>query len=73
MSYDGETCQDCGVPVVFFIGQTYWHAKHALWNLVMGGPRATDDPGGVVCPRCFTVRCDKLGIFIHWEAVEGTG
>ena len=35
-----------------------WWADHALWNLVMGGPTAKDDPGGIVCPRCFMIRAE---------------
>lgn len=66
MAYDGEICQECGLPVALGIGRTYWYAPNELWNLVMGGPEATDDPGGSLCPRCFTIECDKQGIHIHW-------
>lgn len=61
MAYDGEICQDCGLPVALGTG-TYWDAPNELWSFVMGG----DDPGGILCPRCFTLRCEKLGIHIYW-------
>lgn len=69
MAYDGEICRDCGLPVSLGIGGTYWHAPNELWNLVMGGPDATDDPGGCLCPACFTRECERQGIEIHWHAV----
>lgn len=30
-----------------------WRAPNDLWNLVMGGPNAKGDPGGMLCPNCF--------------------
>lgn len=30
-----------------------WFAPHHIWNIVMGGPDAADDPGGMLCPTCF--------------------
>ena len=51
---DGDTrCQECH--------QTYapWFAPNDIWNEVMSGPEgATEDPGGYLCPRCFTLRAD---------------
>ena len=49
-------CQDCGGrnPV--------WFAPNYLWNFVMGGPGTKDDPGGFVCPNCFTVRAEVAGL-----------
>ena len=48
MPTDGEMpCQECGGP------NPAWFAPHELWNRVMGGPDAKDDPGGIVCPLCF--------------------
>lgn len=28
----------------------------------MGGPDARGDPGGMLCPRCFTLRAEAAGI-----------
>jgi hypothetical protein len=39
-----------------------WYAPSPLWNLVMGGPEATDDPGGMLCPGCFIDRAESAGI-----------
>lgn len=33
-----------------------WWTDHEIWNSVMGGPGATDDPGGLLCPTCFLQR-----------------
>jgi hypothetical protein len=54
-SSDG-LCEDCGrrVPV--------WFAPNALWNRVKGGPEATDDPGGLLCPCCFIRRAETTGV-----------
>jgi len=49
-------CQDCGRPY------PAWFAPHEVWNLVMGGPIATDDPGGLLCPTCFLIRADREGV-----------
>ena len=68
MSYGGEICQECGLPVSLGIGGTFWNAPNDLWNLVMGGPEAKDDPGGTLCPRCFTLACRAQGIHISWRA-----
>jgi hypothetical protein len=46
-SGDDGPCQVCGQPY------PPWRADHTLWNLVMGGPDATDDPGGMLCPNHF--------------------
>lgn len=69
MAYSGEICQECGLPVSLGIGGTYWSAENDLWNYVMGGPDATDDPGGTLCPRCFTTKCNELGIYVYWSPV----
>lgn len=45
---DGDTrCQQCGQP------NPIWWADNAQWNATVGGPDATDDPGGVLCPTCY--------------------
>lgn len=49
-------CQDCRRANVI------WFAPSAIWNLVMGGPDARDDPGGIVCPPCFIVRAHRAGV-----------
>lgn len=49
-------CDDCGIP------NPTWFAPSPLWNLVMGGPDATDDPGGYICPACFIVRAENAGV-----------
>lgn len=50
------TCDDCEQPY------TVWFAPSPIWNFVMGGPEAKDDPGGMLCPRCFTLRAEAVGI-----------
>lgn len=60
-----KVCGDCGGhnPV--------WFAPSPLWNLVMGGPQATGDPGGIVCPVCFIRRAEASGIEpTAWEVRE---
>lgn len=46
-------CQECGGR------NPAWFADHTLWNLVMGGPEAKDDPGGILCPTCFVARAGE--------------
>lgn len=52
-SGDDGPCRTCGdhYPT--------WRAPNDLWNLVMGGPEATDDPGGMLCPNCFLRLADE--------------
>lgn len=47
-------CQECGRPY------PPWVARNEVWNLVMGGPEATDDPGGLMCPGCFLIKADDI-------------
>lgn len=81
--YAFEICDRCGRPSARSLGplareagypgpvpQTYWFAQSYLWNLVMGGPSMTDDPGGVLCPSCFTQAADDAGKPIGWVAAE---
>lgn len=57
---DGDTvCQNCGQP------NPIWFAPNEVWNRIVGGPDATDDPGGVLCPCCFMAKGDD-GIVV-WE------
>lgn len=39
-----------------------WFAPNRLWNLVIGGPEAKDDPGGFYCPVCFILRAEAAGV-----------
>ena len=48
------TCDDCAADYAV------WFAPNDLWNLVMGGSEQRDDPGGMLCPRCFTNRADRI-------------
>ncbi|MAG25057.1 hypothetical protein CMI47_05695 [Candidatus Pacearchaeota archaeon] len=45
---------DCGHP------NPIWFADNELWNAVMGGDGATDDPGGVLCPTCFMLKAGEV-------------
>ncbi len=55
-------CDDCQQ------GYAVWFAPSPIWNFVMGGPEAKDDPGGMLCPRCFTLRAEASGIIpTAWE------
>lgn len=49
-------CDDCSQP------NPVWFAPSPIWNLVMGGPDASDDPGGIVCPNCFIQRAEQGGL-----------
>jgi len=61
--YDSELCHECGRPYYSSIGDTWWHADDGLWNKITGGP------DGLLCPPCFTRKCNELGILIYWEPV----
>ncbi len=45
---------DCGHP------NPIWFADNELWNAVMGGEGAKDDPGGVLCPTCFMLKAGEV-------------
>lgn len=47
-------CDDCQQPY------GCWFADNDVWNYVIGGPAAKDDPGGMLCPRCFTIRAEVV-------------
>ena len=49
-------CQECHRP------NPVWFAPNRLWNFVMGGEAATDDPGGFLCPCCFIQKAEAQGI-----------
>lgn len=61
------TCDECRQPYA------PWFTDNAVWNYVVGGPAATDDPGGMLCPRCFTLRAEsKYGFPPVWRvALDG--
>ncbi len=65
---DGDSrCQECGHP------NYPWYADDEVWNLVMGGPGATDDPGGVLCITCFAHRMYRQGLGRLWTMVVDQG
>lgn len=51
---DIETCQGCG--------RRYdrWWAPQPLWDELIG------NYGGLLCPRCFTVRAEAVGVRVCW-------
>lgn len=60
--FDPSRCPDCGGP------NPVWFAPNAVWNFVMGGPDARDDPGGHCCPICFIARAEAVGVLpAAWE------
>lgn len=67
MSYDGEYCNDCGMPVAFYV-RTFWSASNELWNRVVG---TIDNPRGegiILCPPDFVTRAKERGIHVCWKA-----
>ena len=59
---DGDTrCQQCGRA------NPCWFTDNDLWNLVMFGPDATQDEGGVLCPQCFIARAEARNIRVVWH------
>lgn len=56
-------CEDCGKPY------PPWSAPNEVWNVVLGGPDANDDPGGMLCPTCFAVRAERAGHAHIWRLV----
>lgn len=57
-------CNACGRS------SRYWHAENRLWNLVMGGPDAKGDPGGILCPNCFIDRAAASGMARRWVVTD---
>lgn len=55
-NYEQQRCTECGQP------NPVWFAPNEVWNRVIGGPEATDDPGGFLCPLCFIRRAEAAGI-----------
>jgi len=60
-------CDDCGRA------NPVWFAPSDVWNLVVGGPDATDDPGGVLCPICFIAKAEAAGIKPNGWRIEPEG
>lgn len=56
----GESCMDCERPCLG------WAATTEHWQQVMG-----EWDAGILCPLCFTVRSEALGIPCRWRAIEG--
>ena len=52
----GTICQDCGGD------NPVWFAPSPDWNLVLGGPEAKGDPGGMLCPNCYIRRAEAAGL-----------
>ncbi len=50
-------CQGCGTE-----DNIIWWCDNPIWNKVLGGEDATDDPGGILCIPCFVVRADQAGL-----------
>lgn len=64
-SHGGDgPCQVCGRHY------PSWFAPHEVWNLVMGGPDAKDDPGGLLCPTCFVSRAEENGHLAVWALTQ---
>lgn len=53
-----DFCQQCGKE------NTTWFADNALWNKVM------PDDGGILCPQCFSKKCDEKNVRIIFHASE---
>jgi hypothetical protein len=58
---NGDTvCQAC------MGANPMWWVPSELWNEVMNPDRSLPtpggDPGGILCPTCFLLRADELGI-----------
>lgn len=61
---DGDSrCEDC------HHAYRPWFTDNVLWNQVMGGEGAMDDPGGNLCPACFMRRTEAQHGFIVWRVV----
>jgi hypothetical protein len=65
--YRGETCEDCGFPVAFFV-RSYWIAPDEIWNEVIGTQGNPRGEGVVLCPPCFTARAEVKGLHVSWLA-----
>ena len=51
-----EICEDCGRLYVL------WYAPEDLWELAMGCP------AGLLCPACFSERCEEKGVVVEFKA-----
>lgn len=65
--YAYEVCDECGRPVGATTG-SWWSAPDDLWHEVVGTP--ADDHSGVLCPPCFTLKAERVGVLVRWEAVQ---
>jgi hypothetical protein len=55
------TCEDCGGSNVV------WFAPNGIWNRVCRPEGYERDP--MLCPRCFAIRANRLGICGAWKMV----
>jgi hypothetical protein len=55
-----ELCDDCGGPNVV------WFAPSPIWNSVVRQPDKGDP---MLCPRCFILRCERMGIRSVWKVI----
>lgn len=60
---DTHPCSDCEQPYFERLG-SYWLTDDALWYAVV----SRDDVA--LCPACFVDRARRLGVHLHWVAVE---
>ena len=51
-------CEDCGGHNVS------WYSPNALWNKIV---RRADKGDPMLCPRCFILRAEAMGISEVWE------
>lgn len=63
--YQYEICMECGRPVSWGTGPTWWSAPDWLWKRIMGGPN------GVLCMPCFARHVIRAGYGMHWTMVGG--
>ena len=61
---DGDTrCQHCSYEY------QPWFTDNSLWNEVMGGSDCDGDPGGFLCPRCFTEAAEWVHPGLMWRVI----
>lgn len=62
-SHIEDFCHRCGGPNIT------WAAPSPLWNEVMrgGSINGEEDFNGIICPICFAVLAEKLGVAALWR------
>lgn len=58
-----DRCPECGTDY------PAWFTDNPLWNTVLGGPTAMDDPGGMLCPLCFAKKAETVHGPIVWRFI----